>query len=53
MRVMSFRVIVLFVTCFSAQLERLFHGWMTGVTLGRLQFSLGNFTWPQAPAFIL
>jgi hypothetical protein len=43
MSVISFRVIVLFVACFSAQLERLFQEWMTGEPAARLQVCCENF----------
>jgi hypothetical protein len=43
MSVISFRVIVWFVSCFQRDLERLFQGWMTGKRAARLQISFEDF----------
>jgi hypothetical protein len=48
----SFLVIVWFVSCFSAQLERLFQEWMTRVPAARLQIYREKFP-PPGPAVII
>jgi hypothetical protein len=53
MRVMSFRVIVWFVSCFSAQSERLFQEWMTGRETSRLQIYYEKFSEQEKDAIIL
>jgi hypothetical protein len=51
--VIIFRVIVWFVSCFWAQLERLFQGWMTVLSMVRLQFIRQNLSALKGRAIIL
>jgi hypothetical protein len=53
MIVISFRVIVCFVSCFSAQLERLFQEWMTGKRTARLQICFEDFLLEERAGIIL